>query len=99
MSHLPPITPMPIHPEGPVTNGMTSAAPNPKPAAPRVNPPVQEHSSVALSFAFDAVEKTLNVVVRDERSGEIVRTIEYTHIPHEVHRRKQLNGLLLDQFA
>jgi uncharacterized FlaG/YvyC family protein len=56
-------------------------------------------STVALSFAFDSVQKILNVVIKDERSGEIVRKIEYTHIPHDVHRPEKLNGLLMNQFA
>ena len=56
-------------------------------------------SVIAVSFAFDSIEKTLNVVIKDERSGEVVRTIEYTHMPADIHRSDKLNGLLLDQFV
>lgn len=70
--------------------------------APTVLPPaaaVRSPSTVALSFAFDSVHKTLNVVVTDERSGEVLRKIEYNQIPHDVHRPDKLSGLLLNQFA
>ena len=99
MSHLPPITAMPAHLEDPVMTSVTPLAKNPTPPTSPTTTLAHMPSSVALSFAFDAIEKTLNVVIRDERSGEVVRTIEYTHIPHEVHRNDKLNGLLLDQFA
>lgn len=56
-------------------------------------------STVALSFAFDSVQKTLQVVITDERSGEVLRKIEYNRIPHDVHRPEKLNGLLLNQWA
>ena len=99
MSHLPPITAMPVHLEDPVMTGVTPLAKNPKTPTSPTTTLAHMPSSVALSFAFDVIEKTLNVVIRDERSGEVVRTIEYTHIPHDVHRNDKLNGLLLDQFA
>ena len=99
MSHLSPITTMPAHLEDSVMSGVTSIAQTSTPAAPSNTQPTRASSSVALSFAFDAIAKTLNVVVRDERSGEVVRTIEYTHIPREVHRSDKLNGLLLNQFV
>ena len=60
---------------------------------------MQAISALALSFAFDAVEKKLNVVIRDERSGEIVRTIEYKRIPTDLFRNNKLNGLLMNQLA
>ena len=99
MSHLSPITTMPAHPEDPVMSGVTSIAKTSTPAAPSIPQPTRASSSVALSFAFDAIAKTLNVVVRDERSGDVVRTIEYKHIPTNLHSNDKLHGLLLNQFA
>ena len=99
MSHLPPIASTPVHLEDPVISAVTSIASTaPTPPAPATS---QAHapSAIAVSFAFDSVEKTLNVVIKDERSGEVVRTIEYTHIPTDIHRSDKLNGLLLDQFV
>lgn len=90
---------MPVHLEDPVMTCVTPLAKTPTPTTSPTTTLAHMHSSVALSFAFDAIEKTLNVVIRDEHSGEVVRTIEYTHIPHDIHRNDKLNGLLLDQFA
>lgn len=99
MSYLPFLTSTPAHLEDPMMSGVTTMAKHPIPPTSPTQAPTREASSVALTFAFDAIAKTLNVVIRDERSGEIVRTIEYTHIPRDVHRHDKLNGLLLNQFA
>ncbi|PQA82296.1 hypothetical protein C5F52_14835 [Limnohabitans sp. TS-CS-82] len=99
MSHLPPIASTPAHLEDPVISAVTSIASTaPTPSASATS---QAHapSVIAVSFAFDSIEKTLNVVIKDERSGEVVRTIEYTHMPADIHRSDKLNGLLLDQFV
>jgi hypothetical protein len=56
-------------------------------------------NSVALSFAFDIATKSLNVVITDKASGEVVRKMSYTHIPTDVHQPNKLHGLLMDQFA
>jgi len=99
MSHLLPMTTMPAHLEESVVRDVTCLTNSPaRPAAP-IPPPPQVTSSVALSFAFDAAAKTLNVVIRDERSGEVVRTIAYTHMPADMHQNNKLNGLLMDQFV
>lgn len=99
MPHLPPIASTPVHLEDPVISAVTSIASTaPTPSASATS---QAHapSVIAVSFAFDSIEKTLNVVIKDERSGEVVRTIEYTHMPADIHRSDKLNGLLLDQFV
>jgi hypothetical protein len=99
MPHLPPIASTPAHLEDPVISAVTSIASTaPTPSASATS---QAHapSVIAVSFAFDSIEKTLNVVIKDERSGEVVRTIEYTHMPADIHRSDKLNGLLLDQFV
>nr|WP_315260852.1 hypothetical protein [uncultured Limnohabitans sp.] len=99
MQHLPPIASTPAHLEDPVISAVTSIASTaPTPSASATS---QAHapSVIAVSFAFDSIEKTLNVVIKDERSGEVVRTIEYTHMPADIHRSDKLNGLLLDQFV
>jgi hypothetical protein len=99
MSHLPPIASTPAHLEDHVISAVTSIASTaPMPPSPETS---QAHapSVIAVSFAFDSIEKTLNVVIKDEQSGEVVRTIEYTHIPADIHRSDKLNGLLLDQFV
>jgi uncharacterized FlaG/YvyC family protein len=61
--------------------------------------PSYASSAVSLSFAFDIVTKSLNVVMTDKSSGEVVRKISFTHIPSDIHQTDKLNGLLLDQFA
>jgi hypothetical protein len=99
MPHLPPIASTPAHLEDPVISAVTSIASTaPTPSASATS---QAHapSVIAVSFAFDSIEKTLNVVIKDERSGEVVRTIEYTYMPADIHRSDKLNGLLLDQFV
>jgi hypothetical protein len=55
--------------------------------------------TVALSFAFDSVTRSLNIVMTDQNSGEVVRKFAYRKLPTDVHRRDKLHGLLLDQFA
>ena len=104
MPHLSRLPTAPIHLDEHLTNVATaipSAPPLPVPStpAPANTASASSPSTVALSFAFDSVQKILNVVIKDERSGEIVRKIEYTHIPHDVHRPEKLNGLLMNQFA
>jgi len=99
MSHLPPIASTPAHLEDPAMGDVATMAKTPISPVVPTTPLAREPSSIALSFAFDAIAKTLNVVIRDERSGDVVRTIEYTHIPCDVHRSDKLNGLLLNQYA
>jgi len=103
MPHLSRLPTVPIHLDDHLANVATVipiAPPLPVPSTPGpATTSASSPSTVALSFAFDSVQKTLNVVIKDERSGEIVRKIEYTHIPHDVHRPEKLNGLLLNQFA
>ena len=98
MSHLSLLATAPAHLDDAVIT-----APQALPStAPTVLPPaaaVRSPSTVALSFAFDTVHKILYVVVTDERSGEVLRKIEYNQIPHDVHRPDKLSGLLLNQFA
>ena len=65
----------------------------------RVNEPSYSSNAVALSFAFDIVTKSLNVVMTDKTSGEVVRKIAFTHLPSDIHQADKLHGLLLDQFA
>lgn len=55
--------------------------------------------SLAMSFAYDSVAKSLNIVMTDKTSGEIIRKITYKHIPPDVHQADKLQGLLLDQLA
>jgi hypothetical protein len=97
MSHIPPIASTPAHLEGHVTGAVTSIANTAQTAASPITP--QAPSAIAVSFAFDSIEKTLNVVIKDERSGEVVRTIEFTQMPTDIYRSDKLNGLLLDQFV
>lgn len=60
-------------------------------------------SAVALTFAFDSVKKSLDVVMTDRTSGEVIRKFSYTGMPPEVHQTDKLtglvSGLLLDQMA
>lgn len=103
MPHLSRLPTAPIHMDEHLTNVATaipSVRPLPIPLTPApAITSASAPSTVALSFAFDSVQKTLNVVIKDERSGEIVRKIKYTGIPHDVHRPEKLNGLLLNQLA
>lgn len=78
---------------------MNQTAPTTPPTSTVTTPESKTPSAVALSFAFDRIQKTLNVVMTDKQSGEVVRTIEFTHLPPDIHRNDRLNGLLLDQFA
>jgi len=55
--------------------------------------------NVALSFAFDGLTQSLNVLMTDKNSGEVVRKISYKHLSTIIHKTEKLNGLLLDQFA
>ena len=73
----------------------TPKAPEPKPA-PEFN---FKADSLALSFAYDSVAKSLNIVMTDKTSGEIIRKITYKHMPSDLHQTDKLHGLLLDQLA
>lgn len=55
--------------------------------------------NIALSFAYDTAAKSLNIVMTNKNSGEVVRKISYKQIPSEVHRTHQLHGLLLDRMV
>ena len=61
--------------------------------------PFYPQSTLTLSFAFDSVTKSLNVVMTDPTSGEVVRKMAYTRLPVDVHNTDKFHGLLLDQFA
>ena len=78
---------------------MNQVAPTTPPTSTVTTAGLKTPSAVALSFAFDSIQKTLNVVMTDERSGEVVRTIEFTRLSPDIHHNDRLNGLLLDQFA
>lgn len=56
-------------------------------------------STVAISFAFDNTHKTLSVTLTNAGSGEVLRTMAYTHISQDVHKTDQLSGLLLNQWV
>jgi hypothetical protein len=60
---------------------------------------VRPQVTLALSFAFDNVTQSLNVIMTDKNSGEVVRKVSYKNLPTDVHKAEKLNGLLLDQFA
>ena len=65
----------------------------------QTEPQTQPQVTVALSFAFDTLTQSLNVIMTNKISGEVVRKISYKSLPTEVHKAEKLNGLLLDQFA
>ena len=98
MSPLPIITTTPARLEDPVMRGAPAVISTPV-TTPATTSTLRAPALIALSFAFDSVANTLNVVIRDECSGEIVRTIAYKNIPHDIHQAHKLNGLLLNQFA
>jgi len=81
-------------PKSSVTTEPTKT-PEPKPA-PEFN---FKADSLSLSFAYDSVAQSLNIVMTDKTSGEVIRKITYTHIPPDVHQTDKLHGLLLDQMA
>jgi hypothetical protein len=93
---LPPIAP--AHQDDAVGD-MTFKSTKPTPVKAPPQSPNTSTGNVALSFAFDIVTKSLQVVITDKTSGEVVRKIAYSHLPIDVHRSDQLHGLLLDQFA
>ncbi len=103
MPHLSPLITAPARLDdhvAAIANTLANTSAQALPQAPQLRSSIAHSpSTVALSFAFDSVEKTLNVVITDQRSGEILRKIEYNHIPHDVHQTEKLNGLLLNQFA
>lgn len=59
-------------------------------------PPTFVTSQVAMSFAFDASSKSLNVVMTDTVSGQLIRKFSYTSLPLELHRSDKLTGYLID---
>jgi hypothetical protein len=73
----------------------------PQPLAVHIKPaePNLMRSAVVLSFAFDVVTRSLNVVMTDKISGEVVRKIAFTHFQTDAHQTDKLHGVLLDQFA
>lgn len=73
----------------------STQAPEPKPA-PEFN---FKTDSMALSFAYDSVAKSLNIILTDKTSGEVIRKITYKHMSLGLHQTHKLQGLLLDQRA
>ena len=55
--------------------------------------------SMAMSFSYDSVAKSLNIVMTDKTSGEVIRKITYKHMSSDIHQTHKLQGLLLDQRA
>ena len=85
-------------PPTPKTSNAAAAgtkAPEPK-LAPEFN---FKTDSMALSFAYDSVAKSLNIVMTDKTSGEVIRKITYKHLSLDIHQTHKLQGLLLDQQA
>ena len=79
---------------------VASTVSTPKVAEPRPAPEFNfKADSLALSFAYDSVAKSLNIVMTDKTSGEIIRKITYKHMPPDVYQTDKLHGLLLDQLA
>lgn len=60
---------------------------------------LKAQTAVSLSFTFDTLTQSLNIIMTDKASGEVVRKISYKSLPSDVHKAEKLNGLLLDQFA
>jgi hypothetical protein len=60
-------------------------------------PPAFVTSNIAMSFAFDASSKALNVVMTDTESGQLIRKFSYTSLPVELHRSEKLTGYVIDQ--
>jgi hypothetical protein len=83
----------------PPTLKASTAAP-PKAAEPKLAPEFNfKADSMAMSFAYDSVAKSLNIVMTDKTSGEVIRKISYKHMSSDIHQTHKLQGLLLDQRA
>jgi len=109
----PPVTLLPnatVHPDdavsGVANNKIESPRPESKPTetvepAKSLQAPQQlkAQTAVSLSFTFDTLTQSLNIIMTDKASGEVVRKISYKSLPSDVHKAEKLNGLLLDQFA
>ena len=85
----------------PPTLKASTAAPAPaKTVEPKLAPEFNfKTDSMALSFAYDSVAKSLNIVMTDKTSGEVIRKITYKHMSSDIHQTHKLQGLLLDQRA
>lgn len=98
MPHLPPITSVLTPFDDVRMMGARKTTQHALAPTPPITPPI-ELGQVAVSFAFDSINQTLQVVITDEQSGQVVRQFQYTRLPPDVHRSQMLNGLLLNQFA
>ncbi len=108
---MPPVLPLPpnavAHQEDAVHGVREVKKQDPKPvskAPPKTSeltpPELSFHAgSVAFSFAYDSQAKSLNIVMTDKVSGEVVRKISFKHLSSDVHQASKLQGLLLDQRA
>jgi uncharacterized FlaG/YvyC family protein len=71
-----------------------------KAAEPKLAPEFNfKADSMAMSFAYVSVAHSLNIVMTDKASGEVIRKITYKHMSSDVHQTRMLQGLLLDQQA
>lgn len=71
-----------------------------KAAEPKLAPELNfKADSMSLSFAYDSVAKSLNIVMTDKTSGDVIRKITYKHMSSDIHQTHKLQGLLLDQRA
>jgi hypothetical protein len=83
----------------PPTLKASTAAPAPA-VEPKLAPEFNfKTDSMAMSFAYDSVAKSLNIVMTDKTSGEVIRKITYKHMSSDIHQTHKLQGLLLDQRA
>lgn len=84
----------------PTLKAYTAATVNSKATEPKLTPEFNfKTDSMALSFAYDSVAKSLNIVMTDKTSGEVIRKITYKHMSSDIHQTHKLQGLLLDQRA
>ena len=108
---MPPVLPLPpnaiAHQEDAVHGMRDVKKLDPKPVTkappkdPELKPPELsfQAGNVALSFAYDSQAKSLNIVMTDKVSGEVVRKISFKNLNSDVHQTAKLHGLLLDQRA
>ena len=108
---MPPVLPLPpnaiAHQEDAVHGMRDVKKPDLKPVAkappkdPELKPPELsfQAANVALSFAYDSQAKSLNIVMTDKVSGEVVRKMSFKHLASDVNQASKLHGLLLDQRA
>lgn len=60
-------------------------------------PNVSNPNSTELSYSVDRANHTMSVKIKDQKTGDVVRTLEFKDFKTDAHLQKKLVGHLVDK--